>query len=179
MSVHLRAVCTCCVLKLPPHRTFGDYYSTYTGLFLTLLGTLLTALKAVFINVLQSLAPSSSSSSSSAPVGAEHHHWVSSTAAAPPKPNRVRLQLHPLDLLTCMSPPAFVQCVLVALVSGELERMRQSSAREMDVGKALTNGCLACSQLPCPLIVLQKIFLLSILAVLFRPSGETQVLNRS
>ena len=45
-----------------------------------------------------------------------------------------------------MSPLAFVQCVVVALLSGELERVRQSSAREMDAGRALAlaaNGCLA------------------------------------
>lgn len=137
--------CLCLCPNAAPCRTFGDYYFTYAGLFLTLLGTLLAALKTVFTNVIQSPAPSSSSSSSSVPAGAKHHR-ASSTGAAPPQPTRVRLQLHPLDLLTRMSPLAFVQCVFIALISGELERVRQSSAREMDVGRALAlaaNGCLA------------------------------------
>lgn len=105
----------------------------------------LAALKTVFTNVLQSPAPSSSSSSSSVPAGATHHR-ASSTGAALPQPTRVRLQLHPLDLLSRVSPLAFVQRVLVALLSGELERLRQSSAREMDLGRAVelaANGCLA------------------------------------
>ena len=45
-----------------------------------------------------------------------------------------------------MSPLAFVQCVFVALLSGELERVRAASAREMGLGRAmalLTNGALA------------------------------------
>lgn len=33
------------------------------------------------------------------------------------------LELHPLDLLTRMSPLAFVQCVMYAQMSGELERL--------------------------------------------------------
>lgn len=109
------------------YRTFGNYYFTYAGLFLTLLGTLLAVLKTVFTNVLRSPAPSSSSSSS-VPVGVKHHRALS-TGTPPQQPTRVRLQLHPLDLLTRMSPLAFVQRVLVALLSGELERVWQSQER--------------------------------------------------
>lgn len=39
-----------------------------------------------------------------------------------------RLDLHPLDLLTRMSPLAFVQCVAYAHLSGELDRLRRLSA---------------------------------------------------
>lgn len=38
------------------------------------------------------------------------------------------LELHPLDLLTRMSPLAFIQCVLYAQLSGELQRVREFSA---------------------------------------------------
>lgn len=60
--------------------------------------------------------------------------------------SRVRLQLHPLDLLARMSPLAFIQCVFVAHLSGELDRVRMSSAQEMTSGRALAlaaNGFLA------------------------------------
>lgn len=51
-----------------------------------------------------------------------------------------RLKLHPLDLLIRMSPLAFVQCVLCAWWSGELERVRIYGATEMTGKKALALG---------------------------------------
>lgn len=129
------------------YSTFGDYYFTTWGLLLTLLGTFLAALKTVFTNVLQSPQPSSSTSGTgSATAASATHHRASSVGAALPVRARARLQLHPLDLLTRMSPLAFVQCVFVALVSGELEHVREASAREMGLGRAvalITNGMLA------------------------------------
>ncbi|KAL5487472.1 hypothetical protein ACEPAI_5580 [Sanghuangporus weigelae] len=129
--------------------TFGDYYFTTWGLLLTLLGTFLAALKTVFTNVLQTPSPSNSSSGGNSPSSSSSslgHHRASSVGAALPVRMRVRLQLHPLDLLSRMSPLAFVQCVFVALLSGELERVRAASAREMGLGRVLallTNGMLA------------------------------------
>ncbi|THH10116.1 hypothetical protein EW145_g1552 [Phellinidium pouzarii] len=122
--------------------TFGDYYFTTWGLLLTLLGTFLAALKTVFTNVLQS--PQSSSSSSAVSLNT-HHRAPSSGAPLPPR-QRARLQLHPLDLLSRMSPLAFIQCVAAAAASGELERVRAASARDMGWGRALAlfaNGLLA------------------------------------
>ena len=58
----------------------------------------------------------------------------------------IRLHLHPLDLLTRMSPLAFIQCVAFAHMTGELERVRQFSAREMTPTRGLAlaaNGMLA------------------------------------
>ncbi|EJU01333.1 TPT-domain-containing protein [Dacryopinax primogenitus] len=55
-------------------------------------------------------------------------------------------QLHPLDLLLRMSPLAFVQCVLYAYTSGELERVRVFGATEMTRPRALAllfNGIIA------------------------------------
>ncbi|KAI0753317.1 triose-phosphate transporter family-domain-containing protein [Daedaleopsis nitida] len=87
--------------------TYGDYYFTPLGFLLTLLGTLLAALKTIYTNILQS----SSSASRSNPT-------IISQMLVPP-----RLNLHPLDLLTRMSPLAFMQCVGYAFYTGELERM--------------------------------------------------------
>ena len=57
-----------------------------------------------------------------------------------------RLRLHPLDLLMRMSPLAFIQCVMYAWYTGELERVRKYGAKEMTGTKAvglLVNGVIA------------------------------------
>ncbi|KAI0795512.1 triose-phosphate transporter family-domain-containing protein [Abortiporus biennis] len=138
--------------------TFGDYYFTTPGLLLTLLGTILAALKTIYTNVLQASTKSSAHAAppslpsrpstytiynrlySSGPSHRKNtsnryrqdaftttesshsnfsrHGWL--RLLVPPN-----LGLHPLDLLTRMSPLAFVQCVLLAQLSGELVRLRQ------------------------------------------------------
>lgn len=83
---------------------------TAWGFFLTILGTLLAALKTIVTNLIQ--------------VG--------------------RLKLHPLDLLMRMAPLAFVQCVIYSYASGELERVREYGALEMDRSRVvalLLNAC--------------------------------------
>lgn len=114
--------------------TYGDYYFTTWGLVLTLLGTFLAALKTIYTNVLQSQSRLSLSSRLISP------HAPLSFLLPP------CLQLHPLDLLTRMAPLAFIQCVLYAYVTGELDRVRHYSAHEMTLFKAaalLTNGAIA------------------------------------
>ncbi|KLO10773.1 TPT-domain-containing protein [Schizopora paradoxa] len=130
--------------------TFGDYYFTTWGLILTLLGTVLAALKTVFTNVLQSPPPSFSSTtrltSNSSSNSEKQPSSTTLLSTSSPSLSSTRLQLHPLDLLTRMSPLAFIQCVLVAFLSGELERVRLYSAREMSKARAgalLANGVLA------------------------------------
>jgi len=57
-----------------------------------------------------------------------------------------RLKLHPLDLLIRMSPLAFMQCVLWAWYSGELDRVRIYGVTEMTRQKAfalMMNGLIA------------------------------------
>jgi len=107
--------------------TYGDYYATTWGLFLTLLGTFLAALKTIFTNVLQSNA-------------AQLPRKSSSILMLP------ALSLHPLDLLLRMCPLAFIQCVFYAHMSGELDQVRQWSWHEMTwlnfVG-LFVNGCIA------------------------------------
>lgn len=96
--------------------TYGDYYCTTAGLILTVLGTFLAAVKTIFTSILQS------------PPSLSHQHHSDSLLRylVPP-----RLHLHPLDLLARMAPLAFVECVILAHISGELERVRLWSVQEM------------------------------------------------
>jgi drug/metabolite transporter (DMT)-like permease len=92
--------------------TYGDYYFTTWGLILTLLGTLLAAMKTIVTNMIL--------------VG--------------------RLKLHPLDLLLRMSPLAFAQCVVASAWTGELSRVRDYGATQMDTKQLvglLLNGAIA------------------------------------
>ncbi|TFK89532.1 TPT-domain-containing protein [Polyporus arcularius HHB13444] len=117
--------------------TYGDYYFTPLGFLLTLFGTFLAALKTIYTNILQS-SPSVSDQPT-APSSFFTQLFIPT-----------RLNLHPLDLLTRMSPLAFVQCVLYAYYSGELARMRTAVAHS---GASLSgwwyllllvgNGCIA------------------------------------
>lgn len=94
-------------------RTYGDYYFSTWGFLLTVFGTFLAALKTVFTNVLQSPSlPPSKIPRTLSPLA---------ESLLPP-----RLNLHPLDLLTRMSPYAFVQCALYAYMTGEFARMHPS-----------------------------------------------------
>lgn len=110
------------ILIFFPHTinsTFGDYYFSYAGFLLTLLGTVLAALKTIFTNVLQ-------------------------TTPAPARPARARPYFsNPLDLLFLLSPLALVQCVLLAHVTGELGRVRAAELSAGTLGALLLNGCLA------------------------------------
>ncbi|KAG2159415.1 triose-phosphate transporter family-domain-containing protein [Suillus bovinus] len=102
--------------------TYGDYSYTTSGLLLTVLGTVLAAVKTIYTSILQS---------------------TPSTASPQPRINFVvppRLKLHPLDLLTRMAPLAFIQCVLLAYVTGELSRVRIWSLNEMTPGNAALLG---------------------------------------
>jgi hypothetical protein len=104
--------------------TYGDYYFTVTGLLLTLLGTFLAALKTIATNLLQTGRSLSHSSTRGIPFA----------TLLPPRP----LKLYPLDLLLRMSPLAFIQCVIYAYLSGELESVREFGAVHMDRRRALT-----------------------------------------
>lgn len=98
-------------------RTYGDYYFTTWGLCLTLLGTVLAALKTIYTNILQSsthITPASPILLKSIPTLFALRRYL-----IPPT-----LGLHPLDLLMRMSPLAFIQCVIYAQVTGELDRLR-------------------------------------------------------
>ncbi|KAF8462474.1 triose-phosphate transporter family-domain-containing protein [Gautieria morchelliformis] len=102
--------------------TYGDYYFTLPGLLLTLLGTVLAALKTIATNALQS--------SPHAPTKPPLLPRILPALLTRP------LKLHPLDLLLRMSPLAFIQCVLYAHTSGELARVRAFGALEMSPSRA-------------------------------------------
>lgn len=109
------------------NRTYGDYSFTTSGFLLTLLGTVLAAIKTIYTSILQS-SPSSQ--------GSPRFRYL-----VPP-----RLQLHPLDLLTRMAPLAFIQCVILSYMTGELEQVRHWSTHELTPWMAVSlglNGAIA------------------------------------
>jgi len=119
--------------------TYGDYHFTVAGLLLTLLGTVLAALKTICTNLLQVPPTPPQKASLGTPVTA-------SSANAGWNAFRLQNKLHPLDLLLRMSPLAFIQCVLYAQASGELDRVRAFSATNMTRANLLAlivNGMIA------------------------------------
>ncbi|KAI0293906.1 hypothetical protein BC826DRAFT_1013113 [Russula brevipes] len=102
--------------------TYGDYYFTTWGLTLTLVGTVLAALKTIVTHRIQT-APLATQ-----PIGAQRKLFCASMPTRPaimfsallPQFWRHHLQLHPLDLLTRLSRLAVVQCVAYAYLFGEI-----------------------------------------------------------
>lgn len=133
-----RTLSTAKLLSLAPvilgvaFATYGDYYFTRLGFLLTLLGTVLAALKTIVTHLLQT------------------GHNITPSTRRVPFPRFLMLsgplKLHPLDLLLRMSPLAFIQCVVYAFISGELDRVHAYSAANMDRRRAMTlaiNGAMA------------------------------------
>ncbi|KAF8336583.1 triose-phosphate transporter family-domain-containing protein [Cantharellus anzutake] len=96
--------------------TYGDYYFTPWGLFLTLLGTFLASLKGIVSHALQTR-----------PLASIAYFWPSSAHASVSLKSPIKL--HPLDLLYRMSLLAFSQCVVYIYLSGEFERLWEFAAR--------------------------------------------------
>jgi hypothetical protein len=136
------------------YSTYGDYYFTALGFVLTLLGTLLAALKTILTNVILVKQPSSplpfSSDStthllcddvpnqSSPPPSffssllciSIFNSSSSNPATNSPTPpahssfTLPKLSLSPLHLLYLLSPLAFIQTTLLAHFTGELSRVQ-------------------------------------------------------
>ncbi|KAI0342426.1 TPT-domain-containing protein [Trametopsis cervina] len=104
--------------------TYGDYYFTLWGLVLTLVGTVLAALKTIFTNVLQSPPNHHKPHHPTLESRLSQSMGISTILSALRQLVPPRLDIHPLDLLTRMSPLAFVQCMVYAHLSGELSRIR-------------------------------------------------------
>ncbi|KAI0050283.1 TPT-domain-containing protein [Auriscalpium vulgare] len=112
--------------------TYGDYYFTTWGFVLTLLGTFLAALKTIVTHLLQTTparrAPPSLSRRRIIRIPTP---FLSVSIAIPQliifRPSS--LNLHPLDLLTRMSPLAFAQCLLYATMAGEVDSLRSGHER--------------------------------------------------
>lgn len=123
-------------------RTYGDYYYTLWGFLLTLLGTILAALKTVVTNILQ--APQSS------PPHRKMGSWEKEKASPPysngiPPHSQVwvtkgrdhttklklipKLHLTPVQLLHLLSPLALFQCILLAIYFGETNQVLLSFRR--------------------------------------------------
>ncbi|KAM6501115.1 Triose-phosphate Transporter family domain containing protein [Amanita muscaria] len=90
--------------------TYGDYYFTLWGFLLTLLGTVLAALKTIITNVMQT--PSHSS---------RHTSSVFLYRFLQPRPTLSTLS--PLEHLHLLSPLAFFQSLILAQMTGELKAM--------------------------------------------------------
>ncbi|KAF8186359.1 triose-phosphate transporter family-domain-containing protein [Pholiota molesta] len=165
--------------------TYGDYYFTAFGFFLTLLGTLLAALKTTLTNVIlvkptTSTLPVSSESNYPLPdestgtqsafppnffsalaALAMNHMFPPSPSSSPAYPTKPlspaapplsaplslpKLTLSPLHLLYLLSPLAFIQTMLLAHYTGELDRVRwhlfnsASEAAGLDTGAASKNN---------------------------------------
>lgn len=146
--------------------TYGDYYCTFLGFVLTLLGTLLAALKTIATNVVQSSPPVDANSTANMPkpfarAGIRLPPPFRGQPLSVPYPamptalrnwfarGGYRLGLHPLDLLVRISPLALVQCAFYAHASGEVEALQaaaKSGTREMGMGlffMLLANGFIA------------------------------------
>ncbi|KAG5645152.1 hypothetical protein DXG03_006775 [Asterophora parasitica] len=92
--------------------TYGDYYFTPWGFFLTLLGTVLASLKTIYTNFLQA----------SSPLKPPVNDYGKSPALVAKAKTRLP-PLTPLHLLHLLSPLAFIQTTLIAHFSGELDRV--------------------------------------------------------
>lgn len=114
--------------------TYGDYYCTLWGFFLTLLGTVLAALKTIYTNVLQASSKHCLRSSVSKPCTRPESPPLTS-AKVSPVPKSLPTTSHqphlpcltPLHLLHLLSPLAFIQTMLIAYFSGELTQVREYS----------------------------------------------------
>lgn len=97
-----------------------------------MLGTFLASLKTIYTNVLQS---SGTPSVLRKDEGSHYRSIFASSQSFQTSWLSIRrrnilppsLNLHPLDLLTRMSPMAFIQCVIYAQLSGELSRLQRLS----------------------------------------------------
>jgi len=139
--------------------TYGDYYFTRWGFLLTLTGTVLAAMKTIATNLLQSPPLN-------VPAPAHIPKWLRFRLPLPaplpylcfsiavpcipiPTLRFPRLNLHPLDLLTRMSPLAFAQCVFYARLSGELDELRHFATHLQSweplsyTGSLFVNGIIA------------------------------------
>lgn len=132
--------------------TYGDYYFTPFGFFLTLLGTLLAALKTILTNIILVKQPASplpfssdattqllsddASNQSSPPsffsciLSISIFNSSSNSATNIPKSPILssftvpKLCLSPLHLLYLLSPLAFIQTTLLAHFTGELSQVQ-------------------------------------------------------
>jgi hypothetical protein len=130
--------------------TYGDYYFTTWGFTITLVGTVLAALKTIMTHKIQT-APLVTQSNEAQPKSYRVYipiGPVSISSALLSRVRRHRLQLHPLDLLTHLSRLALVQCVAYAYFFGEISLVLGRSSHSgvlWQITLISGNGIIACA----------------------------------
>jgi hypothetical protein len=130
--------------------TYGDYHFTSWGFTLTLVGTVLAALKTIMTHKIQT-APFASQPNEEQPktycvyipIGP-----VAICSALLSRFRRHRLKLHPLDLLTHLSRLALVQCIAYAYFFGEISLLVERSSYSGVLWQIILisgNGTVACA----------------------------------
>jgi hypothetical protein len=130
--------------------TYGDYHFTTWGFALTLVGTVLAALKTIMTHIIQT-APFAAQPNEEQPktyciyipIGP-----VTICSALLSQFRRHRLKLHPLDLLTHLSRLALVQCIAYAYFFGEISLILERSSYSGVLWQIILisgNGIVACA----------------------------------
>lgn len=130
--------------------TCGDYHFTTWGFILTLVGTVLAALKTIMTHIVQT-APFPAQSNEERPKTyciniPSGPVTICSTFLS--RFRRRRLKLHPLDLLTHLSRLALVQCIAYAYFFGELSLVLERSSYPGVLWQIILisgNGIVACA----------------------------------
>ncbi|KIL62943.1 hypothetical protein M378DRAFT_80446 [Amanita muscaria Koide BX008] len=94
--------------------TYGDFSFSWWGLILTLLGTVLSAMKTITTHLLQTTGPLNNSKQT-------YTRFTSFFQLLGPRPTLSTLS--PVELLRLLSPLAFIQALLLAYFTGEFGAM--------------------------------------------------------
>ncbi|KAL1745963.1 triose-phosphate transporter family-domain-containing protein [Schizophyllum fasciatum] len=113
--------------------TYGDYNCTFYGFLLTILGTVLAALKTVLTNVLQtspkaSMTQAYDSKSEKLPATGTYASAAPSVYIPVTRSHTLRfprptISLDPMSLLYVLSPIAFAECMLLSWSTGEWDEI--------------------------------------------------------
>ncbi|KAF9467179.1 triose-phosphate transporter family-domain-containing protein [Collybia nuda] len=123
--------------------TYGDYYFTPWGFFLTLFGTILAALKTIYTNLLQTHTSLYRATSLKSDPRVRSKILTKTSPSDHAQAFRVTLPpLTPLHLLYLLSPLAFIETTLLAHFSGELGRVHEYSVAGIryPLGRGYTHG---------------------------------------
>jgi hypothetical protein len=126
--------------------TYGGYHFTTWGFTLTLVGTVLAALKTIMTHIIQT-APFATQPNEEPPKTYYIYFPIGPVAicsALLSRFRRHRLKLHPLDLLTHLSRLALVQCIAYAYFFGEMSLLLYSGVL-WKIVLISGNGIVACA----------------------------------
>ncbi|TRM67041.1 triose-phosphate transporter family-domain-containing protein [Schizophyllum amplum] len=131
--------------------TYGDYSCTFYGFVLTIIGTVLAALKTVFTNVLQTppktaaAAPLPDSKSEKSPIPSSVSPALISIPIS--RKHTIRfarptLSLDPMSLLYVLSPIAFAECMALSWMTGEWDEVVLSLMGRQGSGMRSSGGVM-------------------------------------